>query len=307
MGGVQFGPSFKMTTNETVTVTEVTEGNTGLQSRSGKSWGFTDFDMGKLETWKLRAQEGIITKLVIGKEICPSTGREHYQGYVTFKKSVRMKWLKTTIDEKCNWQREYSADVAAAYCMKRDLVVYVNKSKQGQSSEFDTVIEEITQNKRQKIDIIQKYPKTYVLRHAGLDKLLGVFDEAPRRDDVEVYWFYGVSGGGKTYTADQEAGDQAWHCSDTKLQWFDGYNGQENVTIHEIDPQCNFSLLLKLCDKSPVRVPIKGSTVPWRARRIWITKMEHPLELFKSLNVDLFQITRRMTLIREFPTVYVKA
>lgn len=294
-----------MTSTENVTVTEVTEGNTGLQSRSGKSWGFTDFDMGKLETWRRRADEGIITKLVMGKEVCPTTQREHYQGYVTFKKSVRRKWLKENIDEKCNWQPEYSADMAAIYCMKRDLVIYVNKSKQGKSSEFDTVIEEITKNKKQKLDIITMYPKTYVQRHAGLDKLLQVFDEAPRRDDVNVRWYWGVSGAGKSYSADQEAGPNAYHVSDTKLQWFDGYNGQENVTIHELDPACNFSLLLKLCDKGPVRVPIKGSTVPWRAKNIWITKMEHPLELFKHLTVDLYQIVRRLNEIKEFPNVYV--
>lgn len=288
--------------------TEVTEGNNELQSqnrlpRTSKTWIFTDYNL-DLHIWEYIQKD--VNRMRVGLEYTEQ-GQEHLQGVITFKRAWTKRSLMKQIngEDGCTWIPARAADfMLYVNPQKSAMLIDIDNSHQGKSSEFDMCIEDITKNNIDKLSMIKKYPKTYVMRHAGLDKLLGVYDVAPVRDHVCVRWFWGVSGGGKSHTAREEAGPHAWYCSDTTLQWFDTYNGQENVVINELSPHCNFERLLKICDKEPVTVPIKGSSVPWRAVNIWITKMEHPLELFKHLKVDLYQVTRRMNEIREFPNVY---
>lgn len=281
--------------------------------QSHKSWGFTDFNLDE-DIWIAISNDESVTRMVVGLEECPTTSRLHFQGSITFRKSVRKNWILKRVEE-CygdadgctvkpmhQWSNE---DALHNYSGKEgNVFVCIDRRHQGKSKEYDECIDRIKKGEIDRIGVMTEYTKTYVNRHAGLDKLLQVFSQPPARPDIEVRWFYGVSGAGKTHTAAEEAGPHAWYCPYNKLEWFDSYAGQENVVINELSADCNWNLLLQLLDKVPLMVPVKGSSVPWKAKKIWITKMEHPLELFKNLGVDLYQITRRCTEIREFSQVY---
>lgn len=96
-----------------------------------------------------------------------------------------------------------------------------------------------------------------------------------RRFAPAVLWFYGPTGSGKTRTAVQiaeETHNSYWITHDTDLKWFDGYTGQTYAIIDDFRRQgVKFNWLLRLLDRYPVLVPIKGSYVRWVPKVIIIT------------------------------------
>lgn len=90
-----------------------------------------------------------------------------------------------------------------------------------------------------------------------------------------VLWFYGGTGTGKTRTAielAEEAGKSYWISNDPDLKWFDGYNGQEYAIIDDFRRQgIKFSWMLRLLDRYPLLVQVKGGYVNWIPQVIIIT------------------------------------
>lgn len=122
----------------------------------------------------------------------------------------------------------------------------------------------------------------------------------------QVNWFYGPTGTGKTQTAMQEilaTGDSYWISNDT-LQWFDGYFGQRNVLIDDFrTTMCKYNYLLRLLDRYPLRVQIKGGYVEWEPQTIWITSNKSPEDLYtfeEKTRDDIAQLLRRITRIVSF-------
>lgn len=58
--------------------------------------------------------------IVVGEEICPTTGKLHYQGYVEFTRSVRMNAVKKYFSDNTMHleKRKGSREQARCYCMK---------------------------------------------------------------------------------------------------------------------------------------------------------------------------------------------
>lgn len=86
----------------------------------GRAWCFTMFDeqhVHRIQTLNnLRA-------LVIGREICPTTKKEHYQGYVRFDKPCRLSWWKNQFPTVHVELRKGSEEQAANYCRKEGNVI----------------------------------------------------------------------------------------------------------------------------------------------------------------------------------------
>lgn len=85
---------------------------------------------------------------------------------------------------------------------------------------------------------------------------------------MKVYTLWGPTGTGKTWNAiEQLAGndmDQIYMvgCPTSSKQslWFDGYEGQPFLILDDFDSSfCDLRFLLRLLDKYPFQVPIKGS------------------------------------------------
>lgn len=66
---------------------------------------------------------GGIVAMVIGREKCPDTGREHYQGYVRFDKNCRFSWWKNNFPKVHVEPRKGTEGQAAEYCRKEGEVV----------------------------------------------------------------------------------------------------------------------------------------------------------------------------------------
>ena len=90
---------------------------------------------------------------------------------------------------------------------------------------------------------------------------------------VTVLW--GATGTGKTrFCHDQVKDIPFWSPGDFK--WFDGYQGQEIVIIDDYRGEYPIQMFLKLFDRYPMQVPVKGGFVNWRPRKVYITSNMDP-------------------------------
>lgn len=91
------------------------------------------------------------------------------------------------------------------------------------------------------------------------------------------YVYYGDSGMGKTEAAKIETEEWGGRVFWLTLEggmggkvWWDGYDGEENVVIDEFNCQIRLSDFKRLIDSTPLRVPVKGDSVPFLAKRVWV-------------------------------------
>lgn len=141
--------------------------------------------------------------------------------------------------------------------------------------------------------------------------MLRLRTHAPSRPAPTIYWLFGASGTGKS-RAVAEFIEQLqerrtwdfWKC-DLGLDWFDGYCGQEIAWFDDFrfsGGKKQFAFLLQLFDRYHMRVPVKGSSVVWEPKFIFVTGPKDVRTTFASAaeHEDLFQVERRITRVFNF-------
>lgn len=115
--------------------------------------------------------------------------------------------------------------------------------------------------------------------------------------EVEFYW--GPTGTGKTSTAIAE--NPGAHINH-RCRWFDGYCGEDCVIFDEyIEAAYPIGILLRLTDKYPMRVEVKGGFVNWTPKKIIFTTNESPDLWFATASqAHRDAMTRRISKIKEF-------
>jgi len=135
-----------------------TEGELGNTSQTppkrinpSRFWLFTCFNMEQLENLKKISLDGGVEKMIVGKEVCETSQREHYQGFIEFKKRQRVIGSKIVGSiNQVHWTRmSKNATVSQNYdyCTKEGCVV-VNK---GFHLEVPKVTRNMLNDKQKKI------------------------------------------------------------------------------------------------------------------------------------------------------------
>lgn len=103
--------------------------------------------------------------------------------------------------------------------------------------------------------------------------------KTPVRDwpmEVEVYW--GPSGTGKSRICHEKYPGAFWKPAGP---WWDGYDGQQTVVLDEFyGNQLAHTELLRLLDRYPFQVPIKGGFVNFCSLRVCFTSNVHPRDWY---------------------------
>lgn len=127
-----------------------------------------------------------------------------------------------------------------------------------------------------------------------------------RNFKTEVYVYWGKTGLGKTRRAYYEAGHSTWFYGSDG--WFDGYNGQCSVIFDDFGGhEFKLTYLLKLLDRYPMSVRVKGGFVNWSPRRIYITSNKDPDDWYSCLQVHKEALRRRFTEVIEFQSEWLPA
>lgn len=119
-----------------------------------------------------------------------------------------------------------------------------------------------------------------------------------------ILWCHGPTGAGKTRCCYElglalQDGESPFSVPDHELRWFDGYHGQKVALIDDLRAKkLSFGFLLRLLDRYPMPVPIKGGFVQWNPDVICITTPCDPENTFVTRALhkpeDIRQLTRRI-------------
>lgn len=233
---------------------------------------------------------------VYQKEKCPTTGRVHIQFFVQYKKRIRLTGVKKHFPGD---HLEIARDPkqARAYCQKEE----TRESSPVEVGTFDQPLDTedmVSVVKRQRVSsILEEQPKLWrSLRQ--LTELRQLFS-SPRQEMTRGYLFVGKTGSGKTRTASlisDFVGDTYWQdCS----QWWNGYDGESLVVIDEFRGQWEPSTLLRILDRTPYKVPIKGGYSNFCSRAVIMTSNLDLVSMYKQLDpltIDAF--LRRLLIVR---------
>lgn len=212
-----------------------------------------------------------------GLEVSPTTGKKHYQGWVQFRNKKRMNGVKKLFNsrkihvEACKGS-EYSNDT---YCMKDgDFGVWGHFVTQGCRTDLEDIKLRLDKEEDMKT-IADEHFGDYLRYHKGMEAYRALVQKnnskAFRKVEVEV--IVGTTGLGKTREAMKHAD---YKIEGSKLQWWDGYEGEGCILIDEYDSQVSITEMLNLLDGYQLRLPIKGGFVYARWTKVYITSNIEP-------------------------------
>lgn len=254
--------------------------------------------------------------MIVAQEL-GANGTPHLQGACVLGFQMAFSNLKTTPGfERAHVEPMHGTPQdSRAYCSKQDPEPFEHGElpKQGKRSDLENASEKILNGATLR-ELAHDGNATMIVKYfKGLTTLRSLV-RPPRNGPPTVFWLHGPTGTGKTRTA-MECGrllsqgvDDIWVSSGT-LRWFDGYDGQRVAVFDDFRSKhvSSFAFLLRLLDRYPTNVEIKGGFVNWTPDVIFITSSKHPDQTFETrknfIPEDLAQLHRRLTRIIEFSDV----
>lgn len=264
---------------------------------------YTDDDIEHLKKFECRY-------IVFGKEICPTTGTPHLQGYCELHDQMSGKQLKETFHRSAHIEKRAknsNAKAASDYCKKDgDYYESGKLSQPGKRNDIVAIRDEIKANPNITTrQIVERLPESLARYPRFVSTVRALYAEKVTLNWTEPpnLWFYGPSGSGKSSTA--RAMSSSLY---DKLQskWWDDYDGEEDVLIDDLHPdaaKCIVTYIKRWADRYPFRAEIKGGVVYIRPKRIFVTTQYTLTELF-PLQADREAIFRRF--IFRDPTPYIE-
>ncbi len=277
----------------------IIERNEFLSEANGRtvsrSWAFTINNPSLADITAVKRWADFGANGVVGSEV-GETGTPHLQGQVTFSKPTTFKQVKA-INAQAHWSKTRCLARSVEYCKK--------------DGDWWSIGEgyDIRQGKRTDLDVLaatikEGGIKAAYVSHAGMlikfPAGCKLISQISTRSIVKmppcVIWLYGPTGTGKTqFVCDNEQYDETW-TSGNELKWFDNYTGQQVALLDDFrGSACKFSWLLRLLDRYPLEVEVKGGFTSWVPLRIYITSCHSPGECYRGVtDENLDQLYRRL-------------
>lgn len=284
---------------KTPTHPEVTGGNTNSRHRAFCFTSFSEDKPVEPHDAKYFAYE---------LEKCPETGNMHYQGYVYFNNSKTISAAAKSLKKCCHGKQPH-VEVARgtpmenrAYCGKEGGLVETGKMPlQGERTDLQTIIEDISSGNWNEEDAIVKYGPWIVRYYRGINYVRERL-QADRDWTMEVIVIIGAPGIGKTRLAVLEANKNGNYFMKDNSKWWDGYNHEYTVIWDDFDEgRVQYKDLLRILDRYKLTVEIKGGYMRFNSKRIIITSTVHPSQWYESTHAffDYRQLARRITKVIE--------
>lgn len=243
---------------------------------------------------------------VMQYERCPSTGRLHVQGALSFKEPTRMANIKKTLSTAHLAVMAATGTEGFDYCQKEESrvpgtepMIFGSPGAQEERSDLHTAASIIKDGGTLR-DVALLDPVVFVRAHKELAALRAVL-HPPLAMDRKVGLFWGTTATGKTRAVHDNLSN-VYTVFDVKNPWFDGYDGEENVLFDECGPgMMSHNLLKRLLDRYPMTVPIKGSSANWMAKTIILTSNVQLEDWFFGVTKSDYDALKRRMRIFEFP------
>lgn len=249
-----------------------------------------------------------IRYFIMGEEICPETKRTHWQSYIELNKVMRVAALKTLLNdntvhvERCKGSPEDNI----RYCSKDGKVEQFGESKkQGQRTDVEALYTHFKEGKKLGDALDEGIHLSTIARHPKFVNMLELHFTPPRTEKTELHIYWGPTHTGKSHTAFEEAkklGEVYFKPVDSN--WWDGYDGQPCVILEDFRGEISLATMLRLADKYPMRVPVKGGYKQFNSKRIYVTSNIDVDEWFntsqKGYDASIAAFKRRITVKKHF-------
>lgn len=252
--------------------------------------------------------ESLMHYLIVGKEVCPDTHKDHYQCFVQFRSETSIKQAQLASNTKnCHYEnRRGTVQEASIYC-----------KKEGSYTEYGLLVDRPAG--KPTVEMLMKDIKEGISKFDAYEKYTSLMLQRPRfYDDYKSAWvkdnkrkridelqypnvivFYGPTGSGKSHTAYDQYPD-ALRISSASFKDsfpFDTYNGENTIWLEEFGAGAlEYRTLLYYLDKYPATVKqmYKGY-VPLKVTTWIITTCDHPNDWYLEQH-DRSEFLRRMAL-----------
>lgn len=270
--------------------------------QQAKHWAFT------LNNYTDQEYETIISKTgatycIVGKETA-ETGTPHLQGHLYFSKKISAAKIKTATCSRIHLEIARNPRASIDYCRKDGDYVEIGTIPKfkGHRSDLDALKTDLRRGMDLK-EVSQQHFNCFIKYERAIREFISINDNGRPMDappTVNVYW--GPTGTGKTSRAYSEAtiSNQEIY-SHPGGEWFNGYMGQPRALFDDFGGhEFKLTYLLKLLDRYPLRVPVKGSFVQWKPNIITITSNKHPDDWYPNAYTEHKRaLSRRLTNIIE--------
>jgi len=253
---------------------------------------YTAADEQTLSTW-CSSPTPIATYLCYGREVGDS-GTPHLQGYAEFKGRRTLSSVRSLIP-RAHWEpRRGTSQEAATYC-KKDGNFFEEGvlSQRGRRKDLEEIRDEIKAGATE-VSIAENHFSQWVVYRRSFSAYRQLIMDGQRPvPRVEV--LYGPTGTGKTrYVYHRHSTDLIWKWPGD--QWFDGYSGQSVALFDDFNGEINITRMLRVLDRYPEQVPVKGAFVHFCPRHIYITSNAHPMDWFPDASrAHIDALLRRIT------------
>lgn len=238
-------------------------------------------------------------------------GKLHVQFAVAFRDQCRVPQARRILGGQFGYYNgwlapAYSKSAMWEYCIKEDTRVMsipgwgVMIDEQGQRSDLDLVYDAIRDGAHL-WDIISRFPKQFMRNHAAISKMCTYFDRPRDYGECHVEIWFGITGSGKSHKAFHEYPNA--YRKTIPGKWWEGYQGQKEVILEEFNPieeiEVRLPEILKMCDKYPYQIEIKGSSCQLKANTFIFTSNVHP-KLWYAGHPQLAAFCRRVSRVLRF-------
>lgn len=265
-------------------------------------------------------------------ELAPTTLTPHLQGYLCLKTPRTLRGVKQSVfnterlgrvhleiargtreqaRDYCSKPESRDSNAGFGYCEIGDFDRVPAQRGQGARNDLGPAVSAIRDGTSLAL-VAEANPEAYVKFHRGFRALESALHARPRvRDEGGVFqpprvlWYYGSTGSGKTRAVFEEIGEEPFYSKPPGNTWWDGYCGQKIVILDDFRASWfKFGYLLRLLDRYPLDVEVKGAYVPFSATTIYITCPTTPQLLYAGLESAhegaIAQLVRRITEVRLF-------
>lgn len=271
------------------------------ESRS-RNWVFTDNQPSDTKKDQILALVPEIARYVcFQQEAGEGTAHHHFQGMIVFNSVKSLRQVKNVLPG-CHLEvMRGSAEQAIAYCTKDDTRISGpweagDKPSQGKRSDLAAAAALVREGKSMR-EIADQCESTVIRYAKGLQQYRLHYG-LPRTWEMEVEVYWGSTGSGKTRAAFEKLPLAYWK---EKGEWWDGYDGHDDVIIDEFAHDVPITTLLRWLDRYPLRVPVKGGFCQFVGRRVILTSNIKPDEWYpNALAEHRAALKRRITRVVHF-------
>jgi hypothetical protein len=281
--------------------------NKSRQRHRSVAWTLNNYTAAELQHIIAGADAGSFKYIVFQQER-GAAGTPHLQGYAQRAGPTELSTWKVLLSSRVHIEGAHSSPAKnREYCTKDadripGTLIYEKGEipVPGERNDLSAIVAAAKDTSLSMRDIVELDGVGFLRHFKGLAAVRALYSEQ-RKEKTKVYWFYGSTGLGKSHLIHELAPGAFWKQNSS---WWCGYEPEvhRDVAIDDYRTRfCEFEQLLKLFDRYPLTVEIKGGNLNFAAKRIFISTPKSPNDTWSlRADEDIQQLLRRIDVIVEF-------